>query len=645
MPTLSRVSGADGVARPSWAWQPASRAYGSYGNPNQWTVNAGLDSLARESAQNSSDARLPGEAAEMVFSIVRLSGDARRRFEQALGWDEALRPHLEAMADTDQVIAKMLTEGLRAAEAADELVLLRVEDRGCEGLTGPEFAENDLPEAAYGNFIKLCRLDLFSGKSQAAGGSFGLGKAVYWRFSRFQTVLFASTLRPEDAVDGKHRNRLFGVNQGTVHQRGGVRYESRGHFGVDQDGDTASVWADDETMAALHLQRDTDRPGMTALIPGFYDPDRPAASSQELVDGLGASIEESFWPLIARGGMRFVIEERNAEGVVRSSTTVDPAKRFPHLVTALQRFDAGTVDEHLDQPGDVVVRDVPVAVPARKTHPKHPAFEHQAKLVITLSEARDDVLDDCVGLFRRPGMVVQTVEERIPGITYQAFLAAGAAAAHQATAPTSDPSHDRADDYFRFAEPPAHDLWIPTGRSPQTSLGSNYRPPFLPPLRRLRGDLVRLLREEFGVVGQDEQVGPESVLKHLRILDEGVGGGGPRVKPHPRLLAWGVNGQGEWAVEVEVEMRRRDEGWSFEPAVVFVSDEGAGERVGWGRLEPVEACTVDGTRVTLVPTSRAQVQRCRFRGTTDPTTHPLPAIESAIDVTVRRLGPGTGTAP
>src|SRR5690606_30881252 len=137
---------------------------------------------------------------------------------------------------------------------------------------------------------------------------------------------------------------------------------------------------------------------------------------------------------------------------------------------------------------------------------------------ITLAEARDDVLYDCVGLFRRPGMVVQTVEERIPGITYQAFLAAGAA-----VAPTSgDEALDRADDYFRFAEPPAHDLWIPTGRSPQTSLGSNYRPPFLPPLKKLRADLVRLLREEFGVVKEDEEVGPESVLKHLRVLDEGV---------------------------------------------------------------------------------------------------------------------------
>ena len=42
----------------SWRWETQSRNYANYGNANQWTVNAGLASLARESAQNSNDARL-----------------------------------------------------------------------------------------------------------------------------------------------------------------------------------------------------------------------------------------------------------------------------------------------------------------------------------------------------------------------------------------------------------------------------------------------------------------------------------------------------------------------------------------------------------------------------------------------------------
>jgi hypothetical protein len=641
------MSSADAGARPAWTWQRASKAYGSYGNPNQWTVNAGLDSLARESAQNSSDARLPGEQAEMVFSIVRLTGAGRRRFEEAIGWDKDLRPHLAAMAGTDQVVAKLLHEGLRATEASQELVLLRVEDRGCVGLTGPEFAENDLDEGAYGNFIKLCRLDLFSNKNAAAGGSFGLGKAVYWRFSRFQTVLFSSTLRAQDAVDGHHRNRIFGVNQGTVHRVDDVRYESRGHFGVEREEDTASVWADDATARALHLHRDSDRPGTTALIPGFFDPDQPAAGSEQLMADLEASLERSFWPLMARGGMRFVLEERSADGAVIRAVTVDAKKRLPRLVSALARFDAGTTDDALSLPGDVVVRDVPIAVPSRRSDPQHEGFEHVAKLVITLGESNDDDADDKVALFRRPGMVVQRIGERIPGVAYQAFLAAGAGVDPLGDDPEVRLPLDRADDYLRFAEPPAHDLWIPNSRTPQTSLGSNYRPPFLPPLRKLRSDIVRLLREEFGILKEDDDVGPDAVLKHLRILNDGAGGGAEITKPQAHLVLEGedrphVNPHGAWEVVVQVEVLQRDEGWSFEPAVVFMAAEGHGQRVGWSHLAAVDGCVIESGRVVLVPRTRGRLQRCRFRGTTAPSSHPVPAVESAIEVSVWHLGPGPG---
>ena len=125
--------------------------------------------------------------------------------------------------------AGQLQSGLKALQSSATLTLLRIADYGARGLTGPEFAEGD--QSDYGNFVKLCRLDLYSGKDKTSGGSFGLGKAVYWRFSRLQTVLFNSTCRPEDAVDGQWRNRIIGVNQGVVHQLGGNNFQGRGFFG------------------------------------------------------------------------------------------------------------------------------------------------------------------------------------------------------------------------------------------------------------------------------------------------------------------------------------------------------------------------------------------------------------------------------
>lgn len=180
-----------------WQWRPDDPAYANYGNANQWTVNAGLPSLARESMQNSNDARLRSvEPAEVVYTFIRLTGAARAAFENALDWPE-LQRHIDAMAraSSGSATAGQITAGIKAIRESDGLHLLRIEDYGCVGLTGPELQGNT-DEDDYGNFIKLCRLDLFSGKEEAAGGSFGLGKAVYWRFSRLQTVLFVPAFYP-----------------------------------------------------------------------------------------------------------------------------------------------------------------------------------------------------------------------------------------------------------------------------------------------------------------------------------------------------------------------------------------------------------------------------------------------------------------
>ena len=58
----------------TWKWATQNKAYANFGNANQWTVNAGLSSLARETAQNSNDARIDGQPADLVYRFIRLSG-------------------------------------------------------------------------------------------------------------------------------------------------------------------------------------------------------------------------------------------------------------------------------------------------------------------------------------------------------------------------------------------------------------------------------------------------------------------------------------------------------------------------------------------------------------------------------------------
>src|SRR6185312_8162842 len=103
------------------------------------------------------------------------------------------------------------------------------------------------------------------------------------------------------------------------------------------------------------------------LLLGFYDPDRPNLGGDaldQLAKELREGIEENFWPLLARGGMKVRIEIE--DGPRRSGIEVNPEETYAELVRALRRFDAGDVDDSLAEPYSVVVRDVPVEISRRR---------------------------------------------------------------------------------------------------------------------------------------------------------------------------------------------------------------------------------------------------------------------------------------
>lgn len=628
----------------TWRWEEQSRSYANYGNANQWTVNAGLASLARESAQNSNDARLDdGPRADLVYSFVTLSGKARRRFEEAVRWQDELKPHLTAMAAAAEgaVTAGQLQSGLAAVESADSLVLLRIADYGARGLTGPEFAEGD--QADYGNFIKLCRLDLYSGKDRAAGGSFGLGKAVYWRFSRLQTVLFNSTIRPAEAVDGRWRNRLIGVNQGVVHQLDNMNYQGRGFFGAaDGRGDIGSVWDEQALVDALQLTRDDDRPGTSALLLGFYDPDEPekgrddVAELERLAKNLAIAVEEDFWPLLTRKRLRVRVEVIDGDKKVYEHI-VEAESQYTELARALRKFDSDQIDDTLDDVGSIVVRDIPITISARvDAYDPHPSFEHVAKLVVTLSDHEKDSLENKVCLFRRPEMVVQTIDKEFEGRTYHAFLVAG-----DAIRPGKPSVEDiRADDFLRFAEPPAHDRWIPRSGRNQTSqanLTAHYRAPWIPNLRAIETVILDRLSELFGAPPVSEDQPPKSIFKNLSFLQGDTGSGArgaaaPR-KPEVRIQQAAVV-DGRWHVIFEVRAKNREEGWCIEPRLAFIGLDGSHVDVDWDSFE-VDDPARDAAQGTLLlrgrPRGRILTTTVRATSVSD---LPIPASESAIDVRI-----------
>ena len=541
------------------------------------------------------------------------------------------------------VTAGQIKAGLDALARSNELVLLQVSDYGCTGLTGPEF--RDVPTQDYGNFIKLCRLDLFSGKDEAAGGSFGLGKAVYWRFSRIQTVLFNSCVRDTDAVDGRTQNRLFGVNAGVIHDCEGDNFQGRGYFGVREGDDIASAWADDAIVQRLHVARGDTRPGTTALLIGFYDPDEPDAAGTidalvECARKLRQGVEESFWPLLARRRMRVGIRVSDNCRIVFDEEA-NPEETYTELVHALNRFDQGHVDADLEQPDAVIVRDMPISISARKDGVKdHGPFTHQAKLVVTLSDAQPDTLENSVCMLRRPEMVVQTVKKEFEGPNFHAFLLAGGS-----IRPDNPTDEDLlADDFLRFAEPPAHDRWIPgTGRNQasQANLTGRYVAPWVPNLKNIETGVLTALYELFGAPPVTDGKAPESILRNLRFLrgEPGTGGSGASSlrKPEVDVVDWQVV-DGRWDVTFEITARNRAEGWAVAPLLKFVGLDNKGTPIDWDRLsvESGDAVAV-GSTVTLRPSPRSRKLRAVVRGVSTGNL-PIPAHEAAVDVVVGSAG-------
>ena len=180
-------------------------------------------------------------------------------------------------------------------------------------------------------------------------------------------------------------------------------------------------------------------------------------------------------------------------------------------------------------------------------------------------------------------MVIQTIDKEFEGRTYHAFLVAG-----DAIRPgTPSVEAFRADDFLRFAEPPAHDRWIPRSGRNQTSqanLTAHYRAPWIPNLRAIETTILDRLSELFGAPPVSEDQPPKSIFKNLSFLQgetgSGARGGAAPRKPEVRINK-AVVVDARWHVVFEVRAKNREEGWRIEPRLAFIGLDGSpGCRLG-----------------------------------------------------------------
>ncbi|MEU7299299.1 helix-turn-helix transcriptional regulator [Streptomyces sp. NPDC007206] len=622
------------------------------GNAAAFAFDADVQVLARETCQNSLDERLTqnGRPVRVRYTLHELTGEHLDAFRDAILWND-LFPHYSAVSELagNQKVGRVVDAGVRDMYEKGRLVLLRVDDYNASGLTGDDYED--------GKFAAVVRRQLESLKSgRSAGGSYGLGKATLWATSALGLVLINSTLSVPH--EGRTERRMIGRLELPWREVDGRPYAGPAWFGrPDPDSPGAEVarswWADEETVARLHLSRDSDEPGTSFLIVGAHDVASLEASASDLDDDiveeegdedtrdirrmhkrLVQALGRDFWAAMTGGGGRLPLLEvsvralRNDGEVVVEETKVDPSVEQPSRTRALRAFYEGTTVDRLTEAGQVAVRNVPLKLPLSGGAVGGTLGVHQAVLLVTEAAGDNDRPINQVHSLRGNRMTVRKAAvPRLPLGTnpFQAVLLAGEAAGEAA------PFAKEAEEFLRAAEPPEHDRW---GQTEELTL--RWSPSAYRRIEGLTKEVNNAVRELVARPKRSNREGGEALRKALTVKNR------PKAKVPTGPVIPVLNGldatigeAGEWRITAEVSIPRGDEIVPMVPVALLDVRSGGRPKLDWVELEAVDGCEVEDGTLRFTP----GVRRATFRGATDVTSHP---VRTALTRLVLELRAGKG---
>lgn len=639
-PDMSKMRSEYGE-KAGWQFRDAPDDGGrDYGNANLFSFDPDIDTLVRETIQNSNDQALSAVESKdtdrpvrLVYKLITLRGDALDRFLNALGWEE-LEPHYDAIveAGNKQKTIRRLEHGFdrfkERIRSKGEIRLLRIDDYNTTGLTGDERGE--------GHFTALCRnnLDSHKGSGASRGGTYGLGKASLWLCSDISVVLFNSN--PHNA---SRNRRVFGRSELTWHevaQNGaGNKYAGPGWFGElvprdeEEKGELAvSYWNNPALTEDLMLEREKESPGTSMLIVGFED---PTSDKEKTMTGIADEIErkaaQHFWPAIEEDDLTVEVEVYENERRVRGSE-VQPEDHVRHYVDAYRAFINGETGDDLtverEDGRPVAARRVELEVPGRDDPSDDPdilddAVTHDALLLVRSERSAED--KNCVAFFRGSRMVVKEDGPLTPGVgsdPFSAVVVCGEAAG-------DDPASKAAELFLQTSEPPSHDDWCfhpltqDTKELYELGAGRRLKEFMRERVRDAIHDLVRPMPEDF-------KDGPDDLKRLLRLNVPSTTPSRPTLK-QPRGR---VTDEGVWELTVRVKSVSQS-AWRITPSVSVVGESGRGSKVEIDSVESKENCEIDGEDIRIPRGNR----KAKFEVTT--AKPPIPAEESSVEVSLKRI--------
>ncbi len=617
----------------AWVFDPAPPSgKRTAGSSAEYSFTGQIDTLVRETVQNSLDARISAENPVSVrFRVVDLTGAHLKRFLKALDWNGL----------QDNLSAAPAGRGGRAIAAATKRVtdnetirLLIIEDRGTRGLEGSELRISDTDPNP---FCALVRDELYSDKSEeSAQGSFGLGKSVLWAFSGLKTVLFFS--EPASPPEGRAGHRFIGRASLPWH-RTNADGECSGDGWLGHAKDLSSpnrhadsVWgkAAAETARECHCERNTGEPGLSIVVVGFSEPGEEDPSAKDLADQISAASMESFWPALVKGDLRIeIITEANDQ--VTGQLRVDPeqADGYRELGELLHSFTAGGLSEKQKlEPGQSAIAWIDLEVSARTLDVAHPECKARAAVLVRLlgeDEAYPDV-SDRIFRFRGPGMIIRAESRNNLSLAARPYLAAVLAGLACGEAE----NQHRAEAFLRAAEPPAHDRWVANTRKLKQEYVVHGCKAKLDRFDGLiRTTITRLISKPQEAGGQL----PKAILRYLRFAGSG-GGGSQRFVSITKQTAKTVD-QG-WHFTARCR-RLHDEikPWYLRVRLKYARDGGGGDDLkAIGRIEAEGATrvsVVNGVGIVELP---GDVSSTRIAGWTDPDALPHIGVRAAMALSI-----------
>lgn len=588
------------------------------GDPAQFVFEPDVRALVRETLQNANDQLHRGQAArvDVAFRVERFTGErlaaVRSRFRL-----DVLRAHLASL----DVARARFEAGLEMLDG-DALTGLWIEDRGTTGLVGDEDGS--------GNFAALCRDRLFSEKQRAeSGGSFGLGKAVLWRFSHLSTVALYSRIAV--GPDAGRERFIIKAALPYHHPKGEPPCAGDGWFGRIERARSGghdravSLWDGDARAAAESLGArlfGDDETGTSILVLGFGDPaDEGDGDGGDLEPRLAAEARRSFWPALSRGRLHVSV---GGEPV----WTADGAEA--RLAAMLRRYENRVEVPTLDGTDEIAVERVAVHLPARKDG-KHDAVDAVADVIVQLVDEKDDDRN-ALWMFRGPGMIIERRELRQLSLSarpYRAVLVCGEALRD------AHPQAAALEKFLQTAEPPAHDRWTPTPRLRET-----YRRGWKVALDRLKTDVEEAIRKHIVAARETDDRGPDRLR---RLFRTGVTGGGRSESEfHFRQLDAHLEA-GAWHFRAQVRRNTKTEApWTTVVDLEFPEERGRARAGGTLMQADVDVgtCAVIAGRAHI--SAPADVDAVWIRGRTDPNRHPIASSEAAIELVLRTRAGVTG---